>query len=630
MFIIGTNDLGVSFGEKVLLDHVSFSVNQGEKVSIVGVNGAGKSTLMRLLIDQNVLPYTGNIFVAKGKSIGHLEQQNTLDPNASVYEAALSVFQTLAEEERQLELLSEKLDHDHSEEAILRFTALQQRFEAKGGYEYKSRAKGALIRMGFGEEMLSLNISALSGGQKTVLQLALLILEEPDILLLDEPTNHLDIKALEWLEDQLRKIRSTVLVISHDRLFLDRVTQKTLEIENSHAKLYSVPYSRYREQKKTEREIQDRHYKNQQKEIARLEAYIAQQRRWNRERNIIAAESREKALERMIKVEKVEALPEALSFQFSTALESGNGVLSVKDLSKRYDTLPLFENLSFEVKKQDRLVIIGANGSGKSTLLQILAGHLSPDSGSFQYGYNVRMGYYDQYQHLNENHTVLEEIWEENSAANHTQIRTLLATFLFQGDDVFKEIRVLSGGERARLVLAKLMQKKVNLLLLDEPTNHLDIESREALENALLQFEGTIIAVSHDRYFVQKLATHILNFFGSANPLYFSGSYSDFQEYRAKTESEIISSSPSLPSRVGKKQWEENKQKKQEERKKRSRIQKIEAEIENAESRIREIDEEISRLSSDYVALQALFEEKEELQKKCDLLLEEWTLLEET
>ncbi|MBR5295400.1 MAG: ABC-F family ATP-binding cassette domain-containing protein, partial [Clostridia bacterium] len=500
MFIIGTEKLSVSFGEKVILDEITFSVNQGEKIAIVGVNGAGKSTLMRLLHSKSI-PFTGNIFISKGKTLGHLEQHNNIDPELTVYEAALSVFDSLSKDEARLEFLSNELKSNYSEEKIKQFTSLQQKFEREGGYEYKSRARGTLISMGFDEEKLNLKVSALSGGQKTILQLSLLILDEPDILLLDEPTNHLDIKALEWLEDKLKRIKSTILLISHDRLFLDRVTDKTLEIENGHGKLYPVPYSKYREQKKIDREIQDRHYKNQQKEISRIEAFIAQQKRWNRERNIIAAESRMKALDRMVKVEKTENLPDSLSFQFSKTLESGEDVLSVKNLSKAYGNTKLFTDLSFEIKKKDRFVIIGYNGSGKSTLLQILAGNLSADSGSFRFGYNVRMGYYDQYQHLNENSTVLEEICNEGDL-NHTEIRTLLAKFLFKGDDVFKEISVLSGGERARLVLAKLMQKKVNLLILDEPTNHLDIESREALEDAISSFEGTVIAVSHDRYFI--------------------------------------------------------------------------------------------------------------------------------
>lgn len=626
MFIIGTEKLGVSFGEKILLENVSFSINQGDKVSIVGVNGAGKSTLMRLLYNR-ALPYSGNIFVAKGKTVGHLEQQNQLDPEATVYEAALRVFRKLSEEEAALEELSEELKTDYSEEKIKRFSSLQQRFEQEGGYEYKSRARGTLISMGFDEAKLGLKVSALSGGQRTILQLSLLILEEPDILLLDEPTNHLDIRSLEWLEEKLRKIRSTVLVISHDRLFLDRITDKTLEIENTHAKLYNVPYSKYREQKKTEREIQDRHYKNQQKEIARIEAFIAQQKRWNREKNIIAAESRQKALDRMVKVEKAEALPDSLSFRFSSALESGEDVLSVKELCKAYGNTVLFQNLSFEIKKRDRYLIIGANGSGKSTLLQIIAGNLAPDNGFYRFGYNVRMGYYDQYQHLNENSTVLEELWNE-SDLNHTEIRSLLATFLFKGDDVFKEISVLSGGERARLVLAKLMQKKVNLLLLDEPTNHLDIESREALEEALLSFEGTIIAVSHDRYFINRIATRMLSFEGNGKVFEYNGSYSDYNEYISKTKSEVQTTvSADLP--LGKNDWEMKKKQKQEERKKLSRISKIEKEIEESEERIRQIDSEAEKAATDYVTLQALFEEKALLEEKCNKLLEEWSLLED-
>ncbi len=626
MLIIGTDHLNLSFGEKDLLRDVSFSVNQGEKLSIVGVNGAGKSTLMRLLYRRDI-PYTGNIFIAKGKTIGHLEQQSSLDPEMSVYEAALSVFSALSADEKHLEELSEQLNQNHSDELIARYTRLQQKFERDGGYEYKSRAKGTLISMGFSEEMLQFKISALSGGQRTILQLSLLLLEEPDILLLDEPTNHLDIKSLEWLEEKLKKIRSMVLLISHDRLFLDHVTTKTLEIENTHAKLYSVPYSQYRIEKEREREIQERQYKNQQKEIARIEAFIAQQKRWNREKNIIAAESRQKALDRMVKVEKVEALPESLAFQFSSTLESGNDVLSIKKLSKSYDSKVLFTDLDLEVKKKDRLVIIGANGSGKSTLLQILAGNLFPDSGSFHFGYNVRLGYYDQYQHLNENNTVLEEIWNE-STLNHTQIRNLLATFLFKGDDVFKEIRVLSGGERARLVLAKLMQKKINVLLLDEPTNHLDIESREALENAILSFEGTVIAVSHDRYFIQKIATRILKFQGNGAVFSYNGNFASFQNFEKTNLSEEVAKK-TTQEKPAENVWVNQKKKKQDERKKQARIRKIETEISQAEDEIRRIDEEVLQYTSDYVKLQALYTEREGLQKTCDTLLEEWTLLEE-
>ncbi len=629
MPVLGVNRVGVSFGETVILKDVTFSVNAGEKVSIVGVNGAGKSTLMRVLIGQD-LPTEGEVYLAKDKSIGYLEQLSSIPEDLTVYEAGLSVFRDLRSMERRLESLSEKMKTDPDPKLIESYSALETAFRNAGGYEYPSRAKGTLVSLGFAS-LLSLPVGALSGGQKTTLQLALLLLEEPDLLFLDEPTNHLDVKSLEWLEDQLRAIRSTVLVISHDRYFLDRVTTKTLEIENTHAKFYPVPYSRYREMKKEEREVQERHYKNQQKEIARMEAFIEQQRRWNRERNIIAAESRMKAIERMEKIDRPEDPPESISFRFTGALESGNDVLSVRALSKAYGDNRLFENLSFEVKKRDRLVILGANGSGKSTLLQILAGLTPATSGEYRFGYNVRVGYYDQYQRLNENGTVLEELWQETDL-NHTEVRKLLATFLFKGDDVYKEIRVLSGGERARLVLAKLMQKKVNLLLLDEPTNHLDIESREALENAILSFDGTVIAVSHDRYFIRKIATSLLEFCEGFPPdqrvREFKGGYADLLAYREKQKAP--DEAPDPQKIAGSLSFEEQKRRKAAEQKRRRRIEAIEGEISAGEERIREIDAEIEKAASDYQRLQALYEEKTALEARCDSLLSEWNELEKT
>ncbi len=627
MPVLGVNRVGVSFGETVVLKDVTFSVNAGEKVSIVGVNGAGKSTLMRVLIGQD-LPTEGEVYLAKDKSVGYLEQLSSIPQELTVYEAGLSVFRELRAMERRLADLSEKMKTDPDPKLIESYFSLETAFRNAGGYEYESRAKGTLVSLGFGS-LLSLPVGALSGGQKTSLQLALLLLEEPDLLFLDEPTNHLDVKSLEWLEEKLCALRSTVLVISHDRYFLDRVTTKTLEIENTHARFYPVPYSRYRELKKEEREVQERHYKNQQKEIARMEAFIEQQRRWNRERNIIAAESRMKAIERMEKIDRPEDLPDSISFRFTGALESGNDVLSVRGLSKAYGDNRLFENLNFEVKKRDRLVILGANGSGKSTLLQILAGHTPATSGEYKYGYNVRVGYYDQYQRLNENGTVLEELWQETDLT-HTEVRKLLAAFLFKGDDVYKEIRVLSGGERARLVLAKLMQKKVNLLLLDEPTNHLDIESREALENAILSFDGTVIAVSHDRYFIRKIATSLLEFREGFPPgqkvREFKGGYTDLLAYREKQKAP--EEAPEPEKGAGTLSFEEQKRRKAAEQKRRRRIEAIENEISAGEERIRAIDSEIEIAASDYQRLQELYEEKSSLESRCDALLAEWNELE--
>ena len=635
MYIIGTNDLGVSFGEKTLFQGVTFSVNQGEHVALVGVNGAGKSTLMRLLYDPSFLPHTGSVFLSRGKTVGYMEQLPALSDKMTVFGTALSVFSELLEEERMLEEMTDQMRSSSDEKLIARFTDLQNRFIASGGYEFRSRAKGTLVGMGFPAEMLERSVSTLSGGQKTILQLSLLLLREPDVLLLDEPTNHLDIRSLEWLEDRLSRIHSTVIVISHDRYFLDRVTEKTLDLENGEAKLYPAPYARFREMKKKEREIQARHYINQQKEIARMEAFIEQQRRWNRERNIIAAESRQKAIDRMVKVQDAAPTPESIRFQFQKTLESGQDVLSVRDLSMGFgDNGPLFSNLSFEVKKGDRLLITGANGAGKSTLLQILTGHMTPNGGTYRYGYNVRLGYYDQYQHLNGSKTVLEEVWDE-SDLDHTAVRKLLATFLFRGDDVYKPVSVLSGGERARLVLAKLMQKKVNLLLLDEPTNHLDVESREALEDALTQFEGTIIAVSHDRYFIKKLSTRILDFQGEKMPpdkrvFLFNGGYDAYLSYKAEENNrafpeEQMPADPKKPEKAQNERYRAGK----EERRRAARIRTLESEIEKNEEALKQIEEQFVEKASDYLALEELCRRQEELKKESDALWEELTRLSE-
>ena len=632
MIVIGTENLGVSFGETVLFHDVSFSVNQGERIAIVGVNGAGKSTLMHLLHDEGFLPHEGRVFLAKGKTVGFLEQLPKFQEGTTVLGAALSVYSELLEKEKELEDMTRAMKESPTDELIHRYSSLQSRFTDLGGYEFRGRARGTLIGLGFPADMLDRPVSSLSGGQRTILQLSLLMLREPDVLLLDEPTNHLDIRSLEWLEDKLTRIRSTVLVISHDRYFLDRVTTKTLELENGKAKLYNAPYARYREQKKAEREIAMRHYANQQREIARMEAFIEQQKRWNRERNIIAAESRQKAIDRMEKVERVAPLPEALSFRFQKTTESGNDVLVVKDLAKSYSDQMLFSHLSFTVKKGDRLLITGANGSGKSTLLQILTGNLSASCGSFRFGYNVRVGYYDQYQFLHDDKTVLEEIWDE-CALTQTELRSLLASFLFRGDDVFKKVAVLSGGERARLSLAKLMQKKVNLLILDEPTNHLDVESREVLEDALASFEGTIIAVSHDRYFIKKLATRILSFEGEAlspeeRVFCFNGDYEAYLAYRRDNPVSPMEKEETKKADGAVK--EEKKHRDKDDRRRAAEIRKIEAQIAQLEDEIGEIDRFIGENAADYQKLQTLYQSRTEKSEACDRLWERWSALEES
>lgn len=627
MIILSADKVCLNFGEKVVLDQISFAVNQGDKMSIVGMNGAGKSSLMKILTGE-IEPSSGSIFTAKGKTIGVLQQQLDFEPNITVYEAALNVFSSLVEQEKEIETITEQLTRDQSEQTIKRYTYLREIFEKNGGYEYKSKVKGTLIGIGFKEDQLSLPVSLLSGGQRSILQLSVLLLREPDILFLDEPTNHLDIRALEWLEDRLKRIKSTLIVISHDRLFLDRVTDKTLEIENTRSLYYQVPYSKFREIKKKEREIQERHYQNQQKEIARIESFIAQQKQWNREKNIIAAQSRQKSLDKMIKIERPDTPDELLKFKFDTCIESGNDVLTVNCLSKSYGDKCLFSDLSFELKKQERLLIIGPNGCGKSTLLGILADRIVQDKGDYRYGYHVKIGYYDQYQQLNDENTVLEEIWDDLTITQ-TQIRTLLAGFLFKGDDVFKKVKVLSGGERARLVLAKLMQKRVNLLILDEPTNHLDIESREVLEEAIQNFDGTVIAVSHDRYFINRIATELIDISSDGKSTVFRGSYCDYCNFRKnKEQEESLLVEPCASPLSSTNKWQEEKIKKQAERKKQNRMARIQEEIQKIEDRITQIDQLSLEKYSDYLLLQSLFEEKTKLEKRSDELYEEWSELE--
>ncbi len=396
MTAISLSGICLEFGTDVILDNISFSLNEGDKLGIVGVNGAGKSTLFKIITGEYT-PTDGSVFISKDKSIGMLEQNTGLEGEATVLDEMLDSFSSLIADEKRLEDLAAALERTPSDEALITsYTSLTDRFKSAGGYEFRSRCKGILKNLGFDERFHDLKISGLSGGQKTRLALAKQLITSPDILMLDEPTNHLDIETLAWLEDFLASYKGTLLVVSHDRWFLDKVTTKTLEIENTHAELYNGNYTRFVQLKQENREIRERQYKNQQKEIARIEAYIEQQRRWNRERNIIAAESRQKALDRMVKIDRPEALPDKIRMSFSKSGESGNEVLTVKGLTKSYPNKPLFSDVSFLVKKHDRLFIAGQNGTGKSTLIKIIADRLSADSGDFEYGYNVSIGYYDQ------------------------------------------------------------------------------------------------------------------------------------------------------------------------------------------------------------------------------------------
>ena len=520
MICLNLDNISISFGAKKILEGVTFSLDEGDKLGIIGINGCGKSTLFKLILGE-LEPDSGNVYISKNKTVGILRQNDafgdiTTDTEISVLDIMISSFPELLLLEERLKSLETALHSEDTgertrESLIAEYTAENDRFIREGGLEFRGRCASTLSKMGFDEEAIRRPFSSLSGGQRTRLALCRQLCREPDVLMLDEPTNHLDMETLLWLESFLAGYKKCVLVISHDRYFLDRVTNKTLSIEHCQAKLYNGGYTKSMEQRRIDREIAERHYKNQQKEIARQEAYIAQQRAWNREKNIIAAESRQKMLDKMVRLERPKEDPRGIRMSFSSSIASGNDVLTVKNMSFSYGTTPLLQNLSFLVKRGDRLFLVGPNGCGKSTLIKLLLGRYSPTAGYIDVGYNVNVGYYDQEnQNLTPQNTVLEELWSAYPTLTELTIRNALARFRFFGDDVYKLVSELSGGERARLTLSKLILSDVNLLILDEPTNHLDISSREALEEALTGFDGTIVTVSHDRYFIDKLATRII------------------------------------------------------------------------------------------------------------------------
>lgn len=518
MLAITVNDLGVSFGARDIFKKISFALEENDKLGIIGTNGCGKSTLFKVILGE-LEPTTGNVFIAKNKTIGILTQDCAFEISDLVGRSALeqmySAFPELIKMEEKLASLEEMMANEQNADEHIRLSGeyhdLYTRFSELGGLDYKSRCAGILLKMGFEERALSLDVDKLSGGQRTRLALSKQLCREPDLLLLDEPTNHLDIETVQVLENYIKNYKKCVLIISHDRYFLDQVTNKTLAMEFGEAKLYNGNYTQSMKQRDIDREIAEKHYINQQKEIARQEAYIAQQRAWNRERNIIAAESRQKMLDKMVKLERPKEAPKPVKIQFRQAIPSGNEVLRVAGLSKAFGDKKLFENMSFLIKKGERVFIIGKNGSGKSTLLKMLVGESELTSGVIEAGYNVEIGYFDQQnQNLTESNTVLDELWNAYPEKREFEIRSALARFRFSAEDCEKNVSMLSGGERARLTLAKLILSPMNLLILDEPTNHLDIMSREALEKALDEFGGTILIVSHDRYLVNKLATRII------------------------------------------------------------------------------------------------------------------------
>lgn len=617
MICLSIEKLGLAFGVDVLLEDISFSLNDGDKLGIVGVNGAGKSTLFKLITGEYT-PTEGNIYIDKKKKIGILTQNATVSGANTLYEEVLAqAFSSLMKEEKELESLKLRMETDPS--LAQSYVNAEERFSKNGGYEYKSRAGGMLTSLGFPPAMHSFKVCDLSGGQKTRIALASLLLSEPDILMLDEPTNHLDIEALAWLEDFLISYPKTVLVISHDRYFLDRITTHILDIENKHATLYNGNYTSFTEKKKKNREIQEKHYKNQQKEIKRIEEYIALQKRWNREKNIIAAESRQKQLDKMEKLDRPSGPLDTVRIAFQKSSEGANEVLTLRALSKAYGEKKLFENAGFTIMRHDHAFITGPNGCGKSTLIKIIAKKLMADSGSIYWGQNTVFAYYDQEnQELDESNTVIDELWNTYPDLTQTEVRNTLALFLFKGEDVIKPVSVLSGGEKARLTLAKLMLSKMNVLILDEPTNHLDISSREALENALLQFDGTIIAVSHDRYFIKKLATRILCFnLESPYAIYdYKGNYTEFESFKKRYEKGEAAVKANDAPTAAKTDYLNAKKQQSELRRLKKQYEKAISDSERLEKELEQLDIDIEECSTDHVKLSELYTKKEELEIK--------------
>ncbi len=630
MSIIVCSSVSLSYGADTILEDITFAANEGDKFGVIGVNGAGKSTLFSII--RGTLDTTsGDVFIANGATIGCLEQINDAHRfNSTIYEAAVSAFEKLINLENEINALRIRMEQG-DETAIKPFSDYSERFNTHGGNEYKGKTKSLLAKFGFSENDLQKNADSLSGGQKTKLLLVKLLLSDPDIMLLDEPTNHLDRETCEWLENYISSSKKTFLIISHDRYFLDRTTNKTLEISHGRSETYEGNYSTFREKKKALDEAKLKHYNLQQKEIARLEAFIENQRKWNREKNIIAAESRQKTIDKMVKLEKPKEKEKGISFAISHSGAMSNDVLSVRSLSMSYPNIELFNNLSFELKRGERLFVIGANGCGKSTLIKILTGRETQKSGIFELGYNQTIGYYDQEQQLlDQNSTVIDEIWSVYADKTNTQIRSMLAQFGFRGDDVFKSISILSGGERARLSIAKMVACGVSLLILDEPTNHLDIDSREMLEQALHDYDGTIITVSHDRYFIRSLATAILeidkNGFDEGY-CYKKCSYDEYIEKRIKKEV-IVSKAEVGAGKVG---FEEAKQRKNQYRSAKNKYAVTEKEIEKAEARLFELKERQNdeSITSDYVALNELFESIKQTEEEINELYEELERLEE-
>ena len=631
MIVLSGNDISVSFGGETLFHDVNFRLEENGRAGLVGVNGCGKTTLMHVINGRQEAE-TGGISKAAGIKIGCMEQYVIRDDNITLYDEVLEIFRPLIDAENELADIAVAIDTgDHSEQTLSRQMQLQERFEREGGLTYKSMTCSALAGLGFSEDDFNKPISVMSGGQKSKAQLAKLLLSGSNILLLDEPTNHLDITACEWLEKFLTEYKGAYIVISHDRYFLDKVTDTTFEMENRTLREYKGNYTRYLELKAEAREAQQRVYDRTVKEINRIEGIVEQQKRWGQEHNFITAASKQKQADRLKEtLEKPEDLPEAIKFTFRAKEGGANDVLIAKGLSKSFDGTAAFTNAELDIKKNTTTFILGENGCGKTTLLKILTGEYQADSGEYKFGNNIQFGYYDQAQtDLDPSKTVIDEVWDRYPGMTQTQVRSALAQFLFKGDDVFKNVGKLSGGEKARVSLLKLMLSKANMLLLDEPTNHLDIHSREALENALASYGGTLLIVSHDRYLINKLADRIV-WLGKTGTVNIDGNYDRYIELReAKAQSE---QAVQVKAAEGKKNdYKERKERESTLRKLSGALKRCEQAIDEVGLKTAELAQQMSQpeIATDYEKTSALAQEIEALKEKEEALTAEWMELSE-
>ncbi len=633
--VLGCQNITKAYGTTEILNEVNFHIETKEKIAIVGINGAGKSTLLKIIANEEE-PDSGAINLAKDITIGYLAQHQEQFYKQTIYEELLSAKKDvikLEETLRQLENDIETLTGDELESALNLYARLNHTFEMQDGYAFESQIMGVLKGLGFNEDDINRPISELSGGQKTRISLGRLLLSRPDIILLDEPTNHLDLSSTLWLENYLKNYDGAVIIVSHDRYFLDKIVTKVYEIENTHGTMYHGNYSYYSKKREEVRLSNYKAYMNQQAYIKHQEDVIAKLKQFNREKSIKRAESREKMLDKIEQLEKPQEVRDDMKLSLVPDIESGNDVLLIEGLTKSYSATPLFENISMDIKRGERVALIGNNGTGKTTILKIINQLTSKDSGKIILGSQVHIGYYDQeHQILHPEKTIFDELHDAYPDMTNTKVRNILAAFLFTGDEVFKQINELSGGERGRVSLAKLMLAGANFLILDEPTNHLDITSKEILENALTGYTGTVLYVSHDRYFINRTATRVLEL-SSDGITSFLGNYDDYlyEKEKLAINNSTINETKELKETENKRDWKLAKEEQAKERKRQNDIRKTESKIEVLENEIESLNEEMNlpENATNSAKLNELAQKHEELTKELETLYEEWETLSE-